>query len=184
MYQQALEIHRRTLAADHPQLATHLNNLALLYKSQGRYSDAEPLYQQALEIDRRTLAADHPKLATHLNNLANLYQSQGRYSEAEPLLLQALEIYEYSLGVGHPDTITVRANYAMLLRQSISSNSTESEALQFPPSVQAILDEIQAIGKSGCNTRVRGLNCLESEMNSEIAHFAPLSISLPNPPRT
>ncbi len=29
-------------------VATSLNNLALLYYSQGRYSDAEPLYIQAL----------------------------------------------------------------------------------------------------------------------------------------
>jgi tetratricopeptide (TPR) repeat protein len=148
LFLQALEIDRHTLAADHPTIATLLNNLALLYKSQGRYSEAEPLYLQALEIHRRTLGADHPQLASGLNNLASLYKSQGRYNEAEPLYLQALEICEHRLGVGHPDTITVRANYALLLRQSILSNSTESEALQFPPSVQAILDEIQAIGES------------------------------------
>ena len=73
---------------NHPQLATHLNNLAGLYKSQGRYTEAEPLYLQAIAIDKQSLPENHPSLATHLNNLAGLYKSQGRYTEAEPLYLQ------------------------------------------------------------------------------------------------
>ncbi|MEH2260506.1 tetratricopeptide repeat protein, partial [Nostoc sp.] len=37
-------------AGDHPNVAGSLNNLALLYDSQGRYSDAEPLYSEALAM--------------------------------------------------------------------------------------------------------------------------------------
>jgi len=58
-------------------LATRLNNLAVLYESLGRYSEAEPLYEQAIEIDKRSLPQDHPSLATHLNNLAGLYKCLG-----------------------------------------------------------------------------------------------------------
>jgi tetratricopeptide (TPR) repeat protein len=54
-----------------------LNNLAGLYKSQGRYSDAEPLYSDALAMRKRLFAGDHPDVATSLNNLALLYYSQG-----------------------------------------------------------------------------------------------------------
>jgi tetratricopeptide (TPR) repeat protein len=71
---QAVEIDRRSLPEDHPSLATHLNNLALLYQSQGRYSEAEPLFLQAVEIDRLSLPEDHPSLAIDLNNLARLYR--------------------------------------------------------------------------------------------------------------
>ncbi|MBC1299537.1 tetratricopeptide repeat protein, partial [Nostoc sp. UCD122] len=91
-----------------------LNNLALLYNSQGRYSEAEPLYIQALALWRKLLGKEHPSVATSLNNLALLYNSQGRYSEAEPLYIQALEIAELSLGVNHPNTITFRENLAIL----------------------------------------------------------------------
>jgi hypothetical protein len=38
------------LGADHPSVATGLNNLAELYRSQGRYSEAEPLYLRSLQI--------------------------------------------------------------------------------------------------------------------------------------
>jgi tetratricopeptide (TPR) repeat protein len=90
------------LGEEHPAVATSLNNLANLYHSQGRYSEAEPLYLEALELWRRNLGEEHPAVATSLNNLANLYYSQGRYSEAEPLLLQALELTRRNLGEEHP----------------------------------------------------------------------------------
>ncbi len=53
-------------------MATSLNNLAVLYKAQGKYAEAEPLYKRALRIDERALGPDHPDVATDLNNLAVL----------------------------------------------------------------------------------------------------------------
>jgi len=46
-----------------PRLATSLNNLAEIYRAQGRYAEAEPLYQQALAIDEKALGPDHPEVA-------------------------------------------------------------------------------------------------------------------------
>jgi len=88
--------------------------LGYLYKSQGRYSEAEPLYLQALEITRSQLGQDHLDTAASLNNLAALYRVQGRYSEAEPLYLQALEITRSQLGQDHPDTAASLNNLALL----------------------------------------------------------------------
>ena len=64
---------RELLDDRHPSVATSLNNLAGLYKSQGRYAEAEPFYQQALEMRRELLGDRHPSVATSLNNLAALY---------------------------------------------------------------------------------------------------------------
>ncbi len=55
-----------------PRSATSLNNLALLYYAQGKYTQAEPLYQRALVIYERALGPEHPNVATGLNNLAEL----------------------------------------------------------------------------------------------------------------
>jgi tetratricopeptide (TPR) repeat protein len=88
--------------------------LALLYYSQGKYKEAEPLYQQALALRQKLLGDDHPDVATSLNNLAGLYKSQGKYNEAEPLYQQALNICEQRLGVDHPHTIIVRDNLERL----------------------------------------------------------------------
>jgi tetratricopeptide (TPR) repeat protein len=73
-------------------LATNLNNLAELYRSQGKYEEAEPLYKRVIEIDKKTLGKDHPDVATTLNNLALLYDSQGKYEEAEHLYKRVIEI--------------------------------------------------------------------------------------------
>ena len=97
-------------------LATTLNNLARLYKSQGRYEEAEPLYIQALEMRRKLLGEEHPYVAITLNNLARLYKSQGRYEEAEPLYLQALEMKRKLLGEEHPDIATTLNNLAKLYK--------------------------------------------------------------------
>ena len=64
-------------------MVTSLNNLALLYKTQGHYVQAEPLYKRALAINEKALGPDHPSTGTSLNNLAQLYSNQGRYEDAE-----------------------------------------------------------------------------------------------------
>jgi tetratricopeptide (TPR) repeat protein len=97
-----------------PDLATSLNNLANLYKSTGRYAEAEPLYLRSLAISEKELGANHPDTATSLNNLAGLYESTGRYAEAEPLLVRSLAIREQELGANHPDTATSLNNLAYL----------------------------------------------------------------------
>jgi tetratricopeptide (TPR) repeat protein len=97
-------------SSEHPTVAVSLNNLALLYDSQGRYSEAEPLYLKALAMWKRLLGEEHPSVATSLNNLAGLYKSQGYYSEAEPLYLKALAMSKRLLGDEHPQTTTIAEN--------------------------------------------------------------------------
>ena len=101
------------------EFAVSLNGLALLYHSQGRYNDAEPLYLESLDIRKRQLGNDHPDVASSLNNLALLYYSQENYLKAENLAQQALVIYQQKLGNEHPNTqnaaLTVKFLYIMKL---------------------------------------------------------------------
>ena len=113
----------RVLGDDHPDTAESLNNLAALYRAQGRDEDVEPLYDEALSIRRRVLGADHPDTASSLNNLAGLHYAQGRYSEAVPLYKEAVEIMERVLGVEHPNTKIVRDNYERLLAEMKEENT-------------------------------------------------------------
>ncbi|OUL34866.1 tetratricopeptide repeat protein, partial [Nostoc sp. 106C] len=122
-------------------LATSLNNLAYLYKSQGRYSEAEPLYLQALSLRRRLLGEEHPDVATSLNNLAVLYESQGRYSEAEPLYLQALELTRRLLGEQHPLVATSLNNLAGLYESQGRYSEAEPLYLQALSLSQRLLGE-------------------------------------------
>ncbi|MEG3440445.1 tetratricopeptide repeat protein, partial [Pannus brasiliensis CCIBt3594] len=63
LYRQALEMRKRLLGEEHPDVATSLNNLAYLYRETGRYGEAEPLYRQALEMGKRLLGEEHPSVA-------------------------------------------------------------------------------------------------------------------------
>jgi tetratricopeptide (TPR) repeat protein len=92
------------LGNEHPDVASSLNNLALLYYNQGRYGEAEPLFQDALAMYQRLLGQAHPDVAASLLNLGALRHNQGRYSEAQTLLLQARPIYLSQLGPDHPNT--------------------------------------------------------------------------------
>ncbi|MCA2722865.1 MAG: tetratricopeptide repeat protein [Microcystis sp. M048S1] len=109
--------YKRLLGNNHPLVASSLNNLAALYDSQGRYTEAEPLYLQALDLRKQLLGDNHPLVALSLNNLAYLYDSQGRYTEAEPLYLEAINIFRERLGENHPHTQTVYQNYLRMLSQ-------------------------------------------------------------------
>jgi tetratricopeptide (TPR) repeat protein len=85
-FEQALAIREHMLGPEHPAVATSLNNLAGLYRAQGRDAEAEPLFQRALAIWEQVLGVAHPDVATSLNNLVLLYHDQGRYIEANALL--------------------------------------------------------------------------------------------------
>ncbi|HET8841291.1 MAG TPA: tetratricopeptide repeat protein, partial [Ktedonobacteraceae bacterium] len=58
---------------ENPDTATTLNNLASLYRSQGRNAEAEQLYMKALAIREKVLGPTHPDLANSFSHLASLY---------------------------------------------------------------------------------------------------------------
>ncbi len=80
------------LGEEHPRAATSLNNLASLYRVQGRYAEAEPLYQRSLAIREKALAAEHPHVADSLENYAALLRKTGRDIEAVKLEARAKAI--------------------------------------------------------------------------------------------
>jgi tetratricopeptide (TPR) repeat protein len=93
--EQALALAEKIFPIVYNDLAVSFNDLALLYESQNRLAEAEPLYFKALEVRKKLFperSKPHYDLAVSFNNLARLYESQGRLTEAEPLRIQALEI--------------------------------------------------------------------------------------------
>ncbi|MEA5503662.1 CHAT domain-containing tetratricopeptide repeat protein [Halotia wernerae UHCC 0503] len=94
-----------------------LNNLAELYRIQGRYSDAKLLYLQALNIRKEVLGSEHPDVAQSLNNLAALYHAQGSYLQAEKLFLEALELWKEIFGEEHFQVATNLNNLAEIYRE-------------------------------------------------------------------
>jgi hypothetical protein len=62
----------------HPHTLSSMNALAMLYKNEHKYAQAEPLSLMAVEGYRRVLGAEHPETLTAESNLAILYYDLGR----------------------------------------------------------------------------------------------------------
>ncbi len=50
----SLEIFETASGTDHPDVATSLNRLAILFVDQGKYVEVEPLFERALKIRENT----------------------------------------------------------------------------------------------------------------------------------
>ncbi len=124
---QVSDIRQKVLGGQHPDYASSLNNLAMLYDALGDSAKAEPLYREALEINRNVLGERHPGYATSLNNLGVLYKSLGDAVNAEPLIVEALDINRTMLGEKDPAYVTNLNNLASLYKSM--GNSAKAEPL-------------------------------------------------------
>src|SRR4051812_16509519 len=118
LMRRALAIDEKSFGAEHPNVAMHLNNLAVFLQATNRLSEAEPLIRRALAIDEKSFGPEHPNVTVSLNNLAQFLQTTTRLSEAEPLIRRALAIDEKSFGPEHPNVSRHLNNLAQLLQDT------------------------------------------------------------------
>ena len=83
-------IRRKVLGETSPETLLTLGNLGMLYLTQGRLDDAEPLLAEAYARHRAVTRGDHTDVLTAANNLASLHKARGRYEEAEALYREVL----------------------------------------------------------------------------------------------
>ncbi len=115
LYAESLEIRRRILDADHPDLAQVLTNLGLLLNETGRSALSATYLGEALEIRQRSLPSDHIQVLSGLNNLAMVRQAGHDYEDAEKLYQQALAGLIQRFGAEHPAVATTISNQASVL---------------------------------------------------------------------
>src|SRR5207302_429936 len=148
--QEALRAAEATFGSEHINVATSLNALAVLYKDQGKYAEAEPLFRRALAIWEKVrgsgesaeaeplyhgalvvrkgaMGAEHLEVANTLDSLALLYRDQRQNVQAEPLFRRALAILEKALGPGHLNVAILLNNLAGVYKDE--SQYAEAESL-------------------------------------------------------
>jgi tetratricopeptide (TPR) repeat protein len=96
--------------------ARTVSNLAVVYRAQGRYREAETMYQNALRMLERTHSGESAEAATTLNNLAELYRVCGEPARGEPYALRAVALEERLFGAGHPATAEALHTLAAIAR--------------------------------------------------------------------
>ena len=109
----AVAVVEDVLGPDHPDTLTVRNNLAIAYKSVGRFGEAIDAWEELLPDCQRVLGADHPDTLSVRNNLALVYDSVGRFGEAIELFEQVLADRVRVLGDDNPYTLSVRNNLAI-----------------------------------------------------------------------
>jgi hypothetical protein len=93
-----LERMKVELGSDHRSTLIRANNLAALYSSLHRYSDAEELHRKTYEQRRHSLGRHAEDTLISLSNLATAILAQGRAAEAEILLKEVLSAKQATLG--------------------------------------------------------------------------------------
>ncbi|CAN0339491.1 unnamed protein product, partial [Scytosiphon promiscuus] len=78
LYERSLTIREKAYGPDHPEVATALNNWAVVLQEQGKYDDAESLYERSQAIREKVLGPEHPDVAESLNNRAVVLEEQVR----------------------------------------------------------------------------------------------------------
>ncbi len=111
-----LELRRKLLPPDHPDLDLSLNNLALLLLESGEPDAAEALFAEVLRNRRARLGSEHLLVIQTLNNLASALQDLGRDREAEALYREALKVTARALGEAHPLEASIANNLGSLLQ--------------------------------------------------------------------
>jgi tetratricopeptide (TPR) repeat protein len=138
--ERALAIDEAARGSDHPDVATHLNNLAAILRDLGQPVAARPLQERALAIDEVTYGPDHPTGATGLNALAVNLRDLDQPDAARPLQERALAITEAAYGPDHP-TVAIRLNnLAAILRdlgQPDAARPLQERALAIDEAVRA-----------------------------------------------
>ncbi len=81
---QAAEQREQRLAPDDPVLAVSLNNLALLYKTQGKYADAEPLYLRPSGLGKPPWVQTIQKLAFASTTWRDSFRPKGSTPTPSP----------------------------------------------------------------------------------------------------
>jgi tetratricopeptide (TPR) repeat protein len=105
-YKKALKMKEKTLASNHPDLATSYSNIGLMSDKMGEYPKALSFYEKALEIRQKTLPPNHPDLATSYDNIGAVYRNMEEYSKALSLYEKAVEIRQKTLPPNHPSLAT------------------------------------------------------------------------------
>jgi len=107
--------------------ANAMHSLAVAYKDQENWIEAERFYRQALAIYQMNFALENPTVARLLNNLAHLLMDTNRLAKAEPLLKRALQIEEDTLGQEHPSVAKTLSSLGLLLQDT--NRPSEAEPL-------------------------------------------------------
>jgi hypothetical protein len=108
----------------HPQTLCLMAQVAFAYWQVGEPDHARPMLERAVKDLGRFLGREDGIRLRAIATLRDLLVAQDDYERAGALQNELLECQIQSLGSDHPDTLATRANFAMILLENVSCDST------------------------------------------------------------
>ncbi|CAM4808793.1 unnamed protein product [Rotaria magnacalcarata] len=175
LYENSLEIMRKTLSEDDISLANTYNNIALAYQKMGDYSKALEFYEKSCKIKEKCLSPNDPDLATTYSNIGSVYNNMGDYTKALEFYENDLKITKKSLPSNHPDLAASYSN----IGSAYSNMGDYAKALEFyekdleitkkslPPNHPDLANSYHNIGTMfyGIGEYAKALPCLEKALS-------------------
>lgn len=103
LFEEALDVRRRTHGPLDPRVATTIGNLGAILGLLGDHERAIPVHEETLAMRRQLMGPMHADVATSLQNLASSLEAVGRLDEAEEAFRSALDMNRTLLGEDHPE---------------------------------------------------------------------------------
>ena len=105
----------RMFGPEHPNTLDCRHHLAVAFRAQGKYSEAEQEHRLLLKLRKRVLGAEHPSVLVERIHLTTSLHAQGKHSQAERKYRTILRINEPLLGPEHPLILRIHNNLARTL---------------------------------------------------------------------
>ena len=98
------------------------NNLGIVYRNLGQYSEAKEYYEKGLIIAKEIYGEKDGDVAGSYNNLGTVYRNLGQYSEAKEYFEKALIIRKKIYGDQHALTERTFRNLKIVDKRNKSSD--------------------------------------------------------------
>ena len=116
LYRRALNITVTQYGEKHPDVATFLNNIGVVYHHIGDYNTVLEYYGKALKIRLELFGENHPDVASSFNNIGKVYSDRRDYDKALNYFDKALKIWTtfFRENQNHHEVSTVLNNIGLV----------------------------------------------------------------------
>jgi DNA-directed RNA polymerase subunit F len=124
-----------------------MGNLAVTYRDQGKWKEAESLQVQVMEASKEKFGPLHPSTLIAMGNLALTYRDQIKSKEARELLDASIEGMQQVLGADHPTTIKYMhalVNISQHAQNKASRNTMKDAGNKLVAKIASIIPKIKA----------------------------------------
>jgi tetratricopeptide (TPR) repeat protein len=118
IFKRAIAMCEKSRGKNHSSTAGSLVDMGILYKNQGKLTEAEESLKRALDIQEKGFEVDSPVVLQTLYKLSAVYQQDRKYNQASSLYETFLPRLVKRYGEKHPYVADVLENWAAVLDDS------------------------------------------------------------------